>query len=53
MVSESTYGNRYHEGEGEYIEGLAEILDETFAKGGNVIIPAFAVGRTQELLLFP
>ena len=52
VVSESTYGNRYHEGEGEYIEGLAEILDETFAKGGNVIIPAFAVGRTQELLYF-
>jgi len=52
VVSESTYGNRYHEGEGEYIEGLAQILDETFAKGGNVIIPAFAVGRTQELLYF-
>jgi len=52
VVTESTYGNRYHEGEGEYIDGLAEILDETFAKGGNVIIPAFAVGRTQELLYF-
>ena len=52
VVTESTYGDRYHEGDGEYIDGLAEILDETFAKGGNVIIPAFAVGRTQELLYF-
>jgi len=52
VVTESTYGDRNHEGEGEYTEGLAEILDETFAKGGNVIIPSFAVGRTQELLYF-
>ena len=52
VVSESTYGDRNHEGEGDYKDGLAKILDETFAKGGNVIIPAFAVGRTQELLFF-
>ena len=52
MVMESTYGNRNHEGEGEYTEDLAAIMDETFQKGGNVIIPAFAVGRTQELLYF-
>lgn len=52
VVTESTYGNRNHEGESEYLEGLAAILDETFVKGGNVIIPAFAVGRTQELLYF-
>ncbi|MFR4757908.1 MAG: hypothetical protein ACLT9P_07220 [Evtepia gabavorous] len=31
---------------------LAKIIDDTFAKGGNVIIPSFAVGRTQELLYF-
>ncbi len=31
---------------------LAEIIDETLAKGGNVVIPSFAVGRTQELLYF-
>ncbi len=53
VVTESTYGDREHnEGEGEYTEDLARILDGTFAKGGNVIIPAFAVGRTQELLYF-
>ena len=52
VVMESTYGNRNHEGEGEYTEDLAAIMDETFQKGGNVIIPAFAVGRTQELLYF-
>ncbi len=52
VVMESTYGNRNHEGEAAYTEALAEILDETFAKGGNVVIPAFAVGRTQELLYY-
>ncbi len=53
VITESTYGDREHnEGEGEYTEDLARILDGTFAKGGNVIIPAFAVGRTQELLYF-
>ncbi len=52
VVTESTYGNRNHEGDGNYTEGLAKILDEIFAKGGNVIIPSFAVGRTQELLYF-
>ncbi len=52
VVTESTYGDRNHEGEGEYTAELAEILDQTFAKGGNVIIPAFAVGRTQELLYY-
>ena len=52
VVMESTYGNRNHEGEGEYTEDLAAIIDETLQKGGNVIIPAFAVGRTQELLYF-
>ncbi len=52
VIMESTYGDRDHEGEGGYTEGLAKILDETFAGGGNVIIPSFAVGRTQELLYF-
>ncbi len=53
VLTESTYGDREHgENDGEYTEALAEILDSTFAKGGNVIIPAFAVGRTQELLYF-
>ena len=52
VVMESTYGDRNHEGEGEYTENLARVLDDTFAKGGNIIIPSFAVGRTQELLYF-
>ncbi len=53
VVMESTYGDRNHENsDGGYAEDLAYILEETFRKGGNVIIPAFAVGRTQELLYF-
>lgn len=50
VVMESTYGNREHEHAENYRNKLAEIIDETFQKGGNVIVPAFAVGRTQELL---
>ena len=49
---ESTYGNRNHTEVWSYTEDLAKIIDETMAKGGNVVIPAFAVGRTQELLYF-
>lgn len=49
LVIESTYGNRYH----DLVKGsndLADIIINTTSKGGNVIIPSFAVGRTQELL---
>ena len=52
VVMESTYGDRDHQPVTSYTEALAEIIDETFARGGNVIIPSFAVGRTQELLYF-
>ena len=52
VVMESTYGDRLHEPPESYTEALAQIIDETFEKGGNVIIPSFAVGRTQELLYF-
>ncbi len=52
IVTESTYGDQNHEPPESYTEALAEIIDDTFSKGGNVIIPAFAVGRTQELLYF-
>ena len=52
VVMESTYGDRNHETPYDYTQALAKILDETFQKGGNVIIPSFAVGRTQELLYF-
>ncbi len=52
MVTESTYGDRNHEPPESYTEALAQLIDETLAQGGNVIIPSFAVGRTQELLYF-
>jgi metallo-beta-lactamase family protein len=52
VVTESTYGDRNHEPPESYTQALAQIIDETFDRGGNVIIPAFAVGRTQELLYF-
>ncbi len=35
-----------------YVSDLAEVINKTFAKGGNVVIPSFAVGRTQEILYF-
>ena len=50
LVVESTYGNRLHEAPGDTIGELARILQETFDRGGNVVIPSFAVGRTQEML---
>jgi len=53
VVMESTYGDRLHEKENlDYVADLAGIVKETFDRGGNVIIPSFAVGRTQELLYF-
>lgn len=52
VVTESTYGDRNHEPPESYTEALAQIIDETFSRGGNVLIPSFAVGRTQELLYF-
>jgi len=52
VVTESTYGDRLHGQRSSYKNELAAIIDETMAQGGNVIIPAFAVGRTQELLYF-
>lgn len=53
VIMESTYGDRLHGKERpDYVADLAKILDETFARGGNVVIPSFAVGRTQEMLYF-
>ena len=51
-VMESTYGNRLHDKPSNYAEALAKVVDETLGNGGNVVIPSFAVGRTQELLYF-
>ncbi|AEE96602.1 MBL fold metallo-hydrolase RNA specificity domain-containing protein [Mahella australiensis] len=47
---ESTYGDRLHQDRPHRAHMLWDIIQNTFSKGGNVIIPAFAVGRTQELL---
>ncbi len=53
VVMESTYGDRYHDKDRlDYVAELTAILQETFDRGGNVVIPSFAVGRTQELLYF-
>ena len=52
LMIESTYGTREHENVDDPIPVLAQVLEETFARGGTVIIPSFAVGRTQELLYF-
>lgn len=50
VVMESTYGDRLHPPRTDDRQVLAEIIRKTFDRGGNVIIPAFSVGRTQELL---
>ncbi len=51
VVIESTYGNRLHEAERkDTVTELARHLQRAFDRGGNVVIPAFAVGRTQEML---
>lgn len=53
VVIESTYGDRTHgEHRPDYVSEFTKILRETFSKGGNVVIPSFAVGRTQEILYF-
>ena len=52
VIMESTYGDRDHEQKIDSVATLANVFRETFAKGGNVVIPSFAVGRTQELLYF-
>ena len=52
VVMESTYGNRSHGPKPDYVGELAAVLQRTFDRGGNVVIPSFAVGRTQEMLYF-
>lgn len=49
VVMESTYGDRLHEKADTYDE-LAEVINETIANNGNLLIPSFAVGRAQELM---
>ncbi len=54
VVTESTYGDRLHnvKEKPNYADDLARVIDETLSRGGNLVIPSFAVGRTQELLYF-
>ncbi len=53
VVMETTYGDRLHEkAKVNSIEDFAKVIQETLNAGGNVVIPSFAVGRTQELLYF-
>ncbi|RZS80830.1 MBL fold metallo-hydrolase RNA specificity domain-containing protein [Pigmentiphaga kullae] len=49
VVIESTYGNRLHEG-GDPGDMLGDVVERTIRRGGTVVIPAFAVGRAQEIL---
>ena len=52
VVMESTYGDRTHETPPDYAVELARVIRDTFTRGGNLVIPAFSVGRTQEMLYF-
>ncbi|MEG7529918.1 MAG: MBL fold metallo-hydrolase [Hungatella sp.] len=52
VIMECTYGDREHVRIKDPIAELSKIIQDTFDRGGNVVIPAFAVGRTQELLYF-
>ena len=50
VIMESTYGGRLHPENGQSIQELVDIVIKTIKRGGNVVIPSFAVGRTQELI---
>ena len=50
VIMETTYGNRNHPANSTSIQELLEIILKTAKRGGNVVIPSFAVGRTQELI---
>ena len=50
LIIESTYGNRYHPPIEAVPEQLAQIIDRVRARGGKILIPAFAVGRAQEIV---
>jgi metallo-beta-lactamase family protein len=49
---ESTYGDRYHQAPPDYVTALAAVIEKVLKRRGNLVIPAFAVGRTQEMLYF-
>jgi metallo-beta-lactamase family protein len=51
LIMECTYGDRLHQDIGRVADKLADIVSRTCARGGKIIVPAFAVGRTQQLVL--
>jgi metallo-beta-lactamase family protein len=51
LILESTYGGRFHKSVGHVINKLADVVNRTAGRGGRIIVPAFAVGRTQQLVL--
>ena len=51
LIMESTYGNRLHQDLGHVADKLADTINRTAARGGKIIVPAFAVGRTQQLIV--
>lgn len=50
LVMESTYGDRAHRNQAATLDEMVAVISDVHARGGNVIMPAFAVGRTQEIL---
>lgn len=52
LLIESTYGNRIHPPAGDVKAQLARVVLDTFHRGGKVVIPAFAVGRAQEMIYY-
>src|SRR5262249_48170788 len=51
LILESTYGGRLHKSVGHVVNKLADVVNRTARRGGRIIVPAFAVGRTQQLVL--
>jgi metallo-beta-lactamase family protein len=51
LIMESTYGGRLHKNVDHVINKLADVVNRTAARGGRILVPAFAVGRTQQLVL--
>jgi metallo-beta-lactamase family protein len=52
VIMESTYGNRSHEAPGKIEDSLAELINRTVVRGGNIVVPIFAVERAQEFLFY-
>jgi metallo-beta-lactamase family protein len=51
LIMESTYGDRFHKPVADVAAKLADVVNRTAARGGKIIVPAFAVGRTQQLVM--